>query len=57
MQGIAPQTDLEGMLATQTVATHNLVMELMRRSAAAEYAESLRVNGNLSTKLLRLFTE
>jgi hypothetical protein len=36
LRGIAPQDELEGVLATQMVATHNAAMECLRRAALPE---------------------
>ncbi len=36
LRGIKPQDEVEGMLATQMVATHNAAMECLRRSMIQE---------------------
>ena len=57
MEGIAPQDEIEGMLATQMVGLHNATMECMRRAMLDEQTfigrkESL----NQANKLSRSFT-
>ncbi len=57
MQGIDPQDELEGLLAAQMVATHNLSMEYARRAMGKDVnrdqADSLI---NRTTKLMNVFT-
>jgi len=53
---IAPQDALEGMLAVQMVATHNLAMEMTRRSLINEQTvEGVNNNVNRITKLMNTF--
>jgi hypothetical protein len=58
IQGIAPQDEIEGMLAVQMVAVHNVALDQLRRAAhphqnAADYAAA---SAN-AAKLLRVFRE
>ncbi len=57
LHGIAPKDELEGMLATQAVAVHNLAMEMARR-AVLNSSNSITVDSciNRLTKLNRTFT-
>lgn len=54
LAGIAPQDELEGMMAAQLVAAHNAAMECHRRAMLAEQPpEGRRENLNQATKLSR----
>ena len=56
VHGIAPKDTIEGMLATQMVATHNAAMTMLRWGS--HYDQPIRGAQrylNLSTKLLRTF--
>ncbi len=53
--GIAPKTEVEGMIAVQMLAAHNLGMELFRRAGATERVDLLGLYGNLANKTLRTF--
>ena len=54
---IAPKDSLEGMLAVQMVATHNMAMEMAGRAMYTEQTvEGVEMNINRSTKLMRTFT-
>jgi hypothetical protein len=57
MHEIAPQDGLEGMLAAQMVAVHNMAMSCARRSMANDQrTEMVDRNINRVTKLMRTFT-
>lgn len=57
MHEIAPQDGLEGMLASQMVAVHNMAMTCARRSMANDQrTEMVDRNINRVTKLMRTFT-
>lgn len=57
LQAIAPQDELEGMLAVQMVGIHNLTMEMMQRASAPnQTVEGVNYNINRITKLSRTFT-
>src|SRR6266850_307486 len=54
--GIGPRDEIEGMLATQMVATHFAAIGALRRLKGAETFHQQDSNGNLAVKLLRTFT-
>ena len=55
--GIAPQDELEGMLAAQLVACHNASMECFRRAMIGEQSfEGRRENLSQANKLSRTFS-
>jgi hypothetical protein len=56
LNGIGPRDTIEGMLATQMVAVHNLAMRLVAKAVLSEQPFKL-VEGslNLATKLLRTY--
>ena len=56
LAGIQPRNEVEGMLAVQMVATHNLGVEMVRRATRTERLDSLATYGTLAAKLLRTFT-
>lgn len=56
VDGIAPQNEVEAMLAVQMTATHNLAMSLLSRTKHADTLNLVAVYGPLSVKLLRTFT-
>ena len=57
-RGIAPRDALEGMLAMQMVATHNVAMEMLRRMLIPDQpAEIVNKLSNQANKLLRVFCE
>ena len=57
LSGIDPQTQEEGMLATQMVAIHNLAMEVSRRALRKEQStDGVTENINRAVKLSRVFT-
>jgi len=54
---IAPKDSLEGMLAVQMLATHNMAMEMAGRAMYSEQTvDGVDMNINRSTKLMRTFT-
>jgi len=53
---IAPRDGVEGMLAAQMVATHEMVMIMARRSVASETVDVIESAVNLTAKLNRSFT-
>ena len=57
MHGIKPRDELEGMLATQMVAVHNMAMEMAQRAMFEDQTfEGVNANVNRVTKLMRTFT-
>jgi hypothetical protein len=55
--GIAPQDELEGMMAAQLIAAHSAAMECYRRAMIGEQTfEGRRENLNQGNKLSRTFT-
>ena len=56
LAGIKPDDETEAMLATQMVATNQAALDLLRRTAQAEYVNNLNVCGNLAVKFLRTYT-
>ena len=54
--GIGARDEIEGMLATQMVATHFAAISALRRFKGAETIHQQDSNGNLAVKLLRTFT-
>lgn len=56
LRGIAPQDELEGMLAAQMVATHNAAMECFRRAMLSEQTfEGRNMSLNHANKLTRAY--
>ena len=54
--GIAPQDEIEGMIAAQLIATHNATMECYRRAMIGEQTlEGRRENLNQANKLSRTY--
>jgi hypothetical protein len=53
--GIGARDEIEGMLATQMVATHVASMTVLRRMKGSETIPQQDSNGNLAVKLLRTF--
>jgi hypothetical protein len=53
---IAPENELEAALASQMAATHELSMEMLRRTKVTDSREAMREYGNMATKLTRTFT-
>lgn len=57
VQGIGPQDELEGMLAAQMVATHNLAMEYARRSMGKDLSvEVFKTLNSQTAKFMGLFS-
>ncbi len=57
MEEIGPRDGLEGMLATQMVAVHNLSLECVKRAGLPDQTvEGVSDNINRVTKLMRTFT-
>ena len=57
LSGIEPRDELEGLLAVQMVAVHNLAMAfLARASVEGQTTPGIDFNVNRGTKLLRTFT-
>ena len=57
LQGIAPQDEVEGMLAVQMVGVHNLAMAAMSRAMITDQTFEGRQAGiDQATKMLRTFT-
>ncbi|WP_342111806.1 hypothetical protein [Methylobacterium sp. SI9] len=54
--GIAPQNEMEAMLAVQMVGVHEVAMEMLTRAKLANDTGHLERYGTLATKLLRTFT-
>jgi len=56
LHGIRPRDALEGMLATQMVAVHNMTMEMSKRAMLKNQTfEGLQECGKQATKLARTF--
>ncbi len=53
---IGPRDELEAALATQMVATHEMMLMLSNRARSAQRLESIKEYGNLATKMARTFT-
>jgi hypothetical protein len=53
--GIRAADEIEGMLATQMVATHTAAITALRRLKGSETIPQQDSNGNLAVKLLRIF--
>lgn len=57
LQGIGPADQVEGMLATQMVATHNAVLECLRRAMIpTQSLQGRDQNLKHATKLLTIYT-
>lgn len=57
LNGIQPQDEIEGMLAVQMIAVHNMAMETMKRAMiTGQTFEGEEANVNRATKMLRTFT-
>jgi hypothetical protein len=52
---IAPKSALEGLLAVQMIATHELVLEFARRARRAEIMPHISAHASLMVKLERAF--
>lgn len=56
MHGINPHDEVEGMLASQMIATHFATMRCMRSLKNSDTIQQQDSNGNLAIKLLRTYT-
>ena len=57
LNGIQPQDEIEGMLAVQMIAVHNVAMETLKRSMiTGQTFEGEEANINRANKMLRTFT-
>lgn len=56
LHGIGPKDELEGMLALQMVAVHNLTMEMAKRAIESDSTEVVDSKVNRVVKLSRTFT-
>jgi hypothetical protein len=54
--GIGARDEIEGMLATQMVATHIAAIRVLRQLKGSETITQQDSSGNLAVKLLRTFT-
>jgi hypothetical protein len=55
-EGMHPKDELESLLTSQMVVTHNLAMEMCARSLGAKTDDELDADINRATKLMRTFT-
>ena len=56
IKAIAPQDELEGMLAIQMIGIHNMAMEMMKRAMLSEQTiDGVNLNVNRIAKLTRTF--
>jgi hypothetical protein len=56
IDGIGPKDELEGLLAVQMIAVHNLAMQCLAGASHNRTTETLDANISRATKLLRTFT-
>ncbi|KZB99369.1 hypothetical protein AU375_04445 [Methylobacterium radiotolerans] len=56
VSGIAPENEIEAMLAVQMVGTHAVAMEMLTKAKLASTTDQLERYGALATKLLRTYT-
>lgn len=56
VSGIAPENEIEAMLAVQMTGTHEVAMEMLTRAKLADTTDQLERYGALATKLLRTYT-
>jgi len=57
LHGIRPQNELEGLLAVQMVACHNMALECAHRAMLSDQtSDRVNANVNRATKLMRTFT-
>ena len=54
--GIGARDEIEGMLATQMVATHVAAIKVLRQLKGSDAITQQNSNGNLAVKLMRTFT-
>ena len=57
LEGIAPQDEIEGMLAVQMIGVHNMAMTIMSRTMITDQTfEGRQAGVSQATKMLRTFT-
>lgn len=56
LTGIAPRNEIEGLLAVQMLAAHNLSMAMTRRALKTDRVDWMQRYGTLSAKLMNVFT-
>lgn len=56
VSGIAPENEIEAMLAVQMTGTHEVAMEMLTRAKLANDTDHLERYGALATKMLRTYT-
>ena len=56
LSGIAPRNEIEGMLAVQMLAAHNLSLSMARRATKTDRVDFMQRYGALSAKLMNVFT-
>lgn len=56
VQAVAPENELEAMLAVQMYATHEVAMEMLTRAKHANHGPALINCSTIATKLLRTYT-
>lgn len=56
VEGVKPENEAEGMLATQMAATHSAAMSCLARVAQAETMPNMEAAGKLASRLLRTYT-
>jgi len=57
MNGIAPENPLEGLLAAQMTATHNMAMEFCRRAMReGQTVDGIERNTNSAARMMKVFT-
>ncbi|WP_164712612.1 hypothetical protein [Methylobacterium currus] len=56
VSGIAPQDEIEAMLAVQMVATHDVAMKALRKLAYTSDVDRMEKFGNIATKMMRTYT-
>ena len=56
VDAVRPETEIEGMLAVQMAATHQLAMVALGRVATTGNIKAIEVNSTLATKMLRTYT-
>ncbi|MGT2489220.1 hypothetical protein ACU4GA_31555 [Methylobacterium oryzae CBMB20] len=55
VSGIAPENEIEAMLAVQMIGTHEVAMEMLTKAKRADTTDHLERYGALATKLLRTY--
>ena len=56
LSGIAPDNEIEAMLAVQMIGTHEVAIQMLSKAKHAETTDQLERYGALATKLLRTYT-